>query len=100
MKTSNENTDRAVLRHIRPGHVYIKYADSYDDGIGSLSSQAYQFNSREGKKRNRHYHQRTSTLEENGETRHKIELVCFTHEEHKAGLDQDWDEKVYKYEGQ
>lgn len=98
MKTKKANTDRAVLRRIRPGHVYIKYADSYDDGIDSLSSAAFQCNSREGKELNRHYHQRTGVVVENGEERHKIELVCVTHDDHEAGLDKDWDEKVYKYE--
>lgn len=98
MKTKKANTDRAVLRHIRPGHIYIKYADNYDDGIDSISSAAYQNNTRDGEKSNRYYHQRTGTVVENGETCHKIELVCVSHDDHIAGLDSNWDEKVYKYE--
>lgn len=91
---NNASTDRAVLRSLRPGHIYVEYSDN-KARLACMASQAYQFNSREGKTANLYYHKRITVLVLSGKEVFCLELFIFTFKDHEAGRDKDWNKKQY-----
>lgn len=96
---TNGNTEqkRAILRELRPGHVFTKYGEGWET-LKSLATQAYQLNSQDGKEANLWYHKRLILWKVVGDTKiYRLDIVIFTYADHEKGLDKDWRKYLYAY---
>lgn len=97
---TNGNTEekRAILRELYPGHVFTKFGEGKKT-LKSLATQAYQLNSENGKEANKWYHKRLILWKREGEIEiYRLDIIVYTYDDHKEGLDRNWKQHLYDHE--